>query len=126
MANHITAQGRKHPPHYETHGKRVTPQQLALFAPQYETIPYWDLEPVPIAESLPGQRYRLVLVHGNLRRAIPIQLHPDEGDRLLAAVMVIKCDWALDLDKTGQLCSFESAAALHCLLGAVMGGKGHV
>jgi hypothetical protein len=125
MPNHITRQGRKHPPYNKTHGKGVTQQQLALFAPIYEATPYWDLEPVAPSESLPGQRYRLALVHGNLRRAIPIQLHPDEGDRLFEAVRAIECDWALDLDKTGQLCSFEAAAALRCLLGAVMGGKGN-
>jgi hypothetical protein len=125
MPNHITAQGRKHPPYYKTHSKRVTTQQLALFAPQYEANPYWDLDPVPPGESLPGQRYRLALVHGNLRRAIPIQLHPDESDRLLAAMKFIECDWALDLDKTGQLCSSESDAAVTVLVRALVGGEGN-
>ncbi|NJR41163.1 MAG: hypothetical protein HC781_22895 [Leptolyngbyaceae cyanobacterium CSU_1_4] len=63
-----------------------------------------------------------MLVHGNLRRAIPIQLHPDEGDRLFEAVRAIECDWALDLDKTGQLCSSESEAAVTVLVRALVGG----
>jgi hypothetical protein len=103
-------------------GKRRL-HQLSLLAPFYESIPYWDLEPVLPSESLPGQRYRLTLVHGTLKRAIPIQLHPGEGDRLLAAVRVLDCDWALDIDGTGQLCCVGAAAVLGELLGAIFGGE---
>jgi hypothetical protein len=125
MLNNSTAQPQNYPPRHKSRGKRVSPEQLTLFAPQYEAVPYWDLKQVPTDESLSGQRYRLVLVHGNLRRVIPIQLHPNEADDIFDMLRGLDYDWSLDLDKTGQIISYESREALNCLLRAAVGGFGN-
>lgn len=97
--------------------------QLSLFIPLYDSSTYWDLEPVPLDESLPGQRYRLVLIHGRLSRAIPVQLRPIEGTQLLDAVEKLQCNWALDLDGNGQILDDEARSALALLFEALLGGS---
>lgn len=96
---------------------------LQRHAPDYEAVPYWSLDPVQTDESLPGQRYRLTLVHGSLRRAVPVQLHPSEADALLEAVRAINADWRLDLDRDGQIVHQGARAALRILLESVLGGS---
>jgi hypothetical protein len=98
-------------------------QGVGQFAPDYDSEPYWSLHPVPINESLPGQRYRLVLTHGRLSRAIPVQLHPMEGTRLFDAIQSVQCDWALCLDGSGQLIDDEARSALAVLVEALVGGE---
>lgn len=110
----------------QTYRRLGKAQQLSIFqrfTPLYAAQPYWSLESVPHDESLPGQRYRLTLTHGNLKRAVPLQLLTDEGDRLFDAVRELACDWALDLDRSGQLCSCAALEALTELVRALVGGE---
>ncbi|MBD3882460.1 hypothetical protein IFO70_11880 [Phormidium tenue FACHB-886] len=99
-------------------------QQLSLIqslAPNYEASPFLTLDPVPTDVSLPGQRYWLAIKQADLIKKIPVQLHPEEGDRLYRALRELNLDLQLDLD-SGELVSEESRDRLADFLEAFFGG----
>lgn len=115
------------PPPNDTPGSPVLsrgvphkPRQLGLFDPT--AVPFWTVDPVHPTESLPGQRYRLTLVHGDLRRAVPAQLSPHEADVLFEAVRAVDADWRLDPDKGGSFADRSSAETVRVLFGALLSG----
>lgn len=124
MSNSTTQQPPKRQRLPSRPGSRGS-QQLDIFqrfAPDYAATPYWSLEAVAPDESLPGQRYRLTLSHGNLCKTIPVQLYPNEADLLFGLIRELDCDFRLDIDKTGQIASDEARSALNRLMEAALGG----